>query len=277
MKKKLTAIIVGALAVALVAGTWAFYTSTNSVDNKLKTQKYGDVLKETFTPDEDWQPGEEVDKIAGVKNTGDYNLVVRVKLDEKWTLADGTEKTISSVGTDITTYQQESATDGKVPVANTTEKSVVEKTLAASGWTKNNADGYWYYNTQLASGATANFMTKIKLKDDTDMGKYKTTNYYHEGTSEPTFEPGETGDTGVATTGWAVYTGAVPKPATATNNIYVRSISKFDQENNKDLAGYAGATYDLTITSETCQATDAAVTATWTTVPAAVKSGWNLE
>ena len=89
-KRKLIVALSGALALALVAGTLAYYTSTNTLDNQMKTAQYGNELEEKFTPKEDWQPGEKVDKEAGVNNTGDYDLFVRIKMGEEWTLKDGT-------------------------------------------------------------------------------------------------------------------------------------------------------------------------------------------
>jgi alternate signal-mediated exported protein len=271
-KNKIIGFLAGTTALALIAGSWAFYTSTNSVDNKLQTKQYGDTLVEEFTPDTDWQPGETADKKVGVKNTGDYNLVVRVKLAETWTRGGtaiaGINPTDAAGMDNITTVSQVSATDG----LTAGDKTVVEKTMASSGWTKG-TDGYWYYNTQLAPGtSTSNLLTAIKLTETADMGSYTTVKYYHEGTSAPSFEPGAAGDTGVAAAGWQIYTGAVPSPAVSTNKIFTRSVSKLDT----DAAGYSGADYDLTITSETCQATAAAVAASWTTAPANVVTGWSL-
>ena len=105
------------------------------------------------------------------------------------------------------------------------------------------------------------------------MGKYTVTSYYHEGTAAPTFEPGDAGDKGTATGGWAKFTGAVPKPTAAGNMIFIRTVSKLDSA----AAGYAGADYTLTITAETCQATQDAVKTEWSlkTLPPSVN--WALK
>ena len=160
----------------------------------MKTQKYGDTLTEKFTPDNDWQPGEEVAKEVKVKNTGDYDLVVRVKLKEEWWRdADGNgsmgpgESLISFESTGnggadqakinySVNATQGSATDGLL----TGDQTVVKKILASMGWTAGN-DGYWYYNTKLAKGnETSAFMEKIMLAADADMGKYATAKYWTE-------------------------------------------------------------------------------------------------
>lgn len=277
-KKKLAGFLSCTLALTAIAGSWAYYSSTNTVDNQLQTLAYGDTLVERFTPDDDWQPGEEVTKEVAVKNTGDYDLVVRVKLSETWTRNGSVISEIDSTDTgsngsnvginNITVVSQTDASDG----LTTGDQTVVEKTMAASGWTQG-SDGYWYYNSKIASGeSTSKLLEAITLTQDVDLGIYDTVKYYHEGTTEPTFEPGDAADTGTATGGWAVYTGEVPSPATAGNSIFTRTVSSLNATNS----GYSGAIYDLIITSETCQATSDAVAATWTTAPSSVVSGWNL-
>lgn len=285
-KKRVSAFVAGLVGLGLIVGSWAYYTSTSQLDNQLKTQKYGDTLTEKFTPDKDWQPGEEVTKEAKVKNTGDYDLVVRVKLKEEWWRdADGNSQmdpgeslikfeSTGNGGADRTKINytgsatQGNATDGLL----TGDQTVVKKTLASAGWTEGN-DGYWYYNTKLAKGTeTSAFMSKIMLATDADMGKYTTTKYWTENAGLAGTEPGPGNIGGDSTTQWVVYTGAVPSPTVPTNEVHTRAISTLDT----NAAGYAGAIYDLFITSETCQATSAAVTATWPGVDPGVVAGWNL-
>ncbi len=282
-KRKLTGVIAGTLAITAIAGSFAYYTSTNSIDNRFKTNQYGDVLYETFTPPEDgWNPGQEVTKEVGVKNTGGGNIVVRVKMDETWwedkngngTMDQGEQKitfasnqtafhSVTKNGT-VYTATQGSTTDGLL----TNDQSVVYKSLAASGWTFNSADGYWYYNTQLTPNAsTGNLLTSVALASNVDNGKYDTTKYYYEGKTEPITEPtGQSGDV------WRVYTGAVPTPNDKTNSIFTRVVSKLDT----GAMGYANAIYDLVITKETCQANADAVAATWSNVPTSVINSWKL-
>lgn len=297
-KKKITGLVTAGMALSVVAGSWAYYTSTNTVDNQMKTQKYGDTLVEEFTPKPDWQPGEKVTKEVGVKNTGDYDIVVRVKMDEKWwddknnngSYDAGEERiTQSSANTGFNSVDKESltskqydfdgagpltgATDGYVKDDTHADESVVYKEMDVNKWTYNQLDGYWYYKEKLSSGiATSKLLNSITLAVDADMGAYTVTKYYHEGTSEPVFEPGGSGDDHTATGGWKEYNGAVPEPNNTSNTIYTRTVSTL-----KDgCSGYAGANYDLIITSETCQATSAAVTATWENVPESVVNGWSL-
>lgn len=285
-KRQISAFVAGLAGLGLIVGSWAYYTSTTQLDNRLKTQKYGDTLTEKFTPDNDWQPGEEVTKEAKVKNTGDYDLVVRVKLKEEWwrdANGDGSmdpgESLISfesngNGGADRTKINysagatQGSATDGLL----TGDQTVVKKTLANMGWTAGN-DGYWYYNTKLAKGnETSAFMEKIMLAADADMGKYTTKQYWTENQLIAATEPDPSNIGTDSKTQWVLYTGAVPSPTVPTNSVYTRAISTLDPS----AAGYAGAIYDLFITSETCQATSAAVMATWPGADPGVVAGWHL-
>lgn len=273
MKRKTKAWLAAGLSLLTVLGcTWAYYTNEAHMNNQLQTKTYGSTITEEFTPRDDWQPGQKVDKIFAVKNTGEYPQVVRVKMEETWARNSQPFKTIDSTTnkSNITTVDQKNPTDGEVG----NDKTVVSKELDSTNWTFNSADGYWYYNTQLTAGnKTQALLRAITLDKYADMGKYVVTSYYHEGTDAPPFEPGETGDDKTATGGWKSFDGAVPVPApgNSNNKIFTRTISKLDP----DAMGYAGADYTLTITAETCQATLAAVQEEWKTAPSNLS--WDLK
>ena len=72
------------LVLAMIAGVWAYYNSTTTLKNKMKASEYGNETEEKFTPNLDWQPGEEVVKETNVRNTGDYDLFVRIKMSATW-------------------------------------------------------------------------------------------------------------------------------------------------------------------------------------------------
>lgn len=296
IKKKLLSAGAGLLALGIVASSWAYYSSTNSVDNQMETKEYGNTVIEKFTPDKDWQPGEAATKEVGVKNTGDYSLVVRIKMDERWWddknsngSYDAGEERIAfssnqaaflSVTSALVSKQFDFNGTGSGPVdgiiknASNSDESVVYKALSTSSdWSYNAADGYWYYTKVLAAGAsTGNLLTSITLAKDADMGNYITTKYWTESASVAATDPTTANIGSTPTSRWVVYTGAVPSPTVSTNSVYTRSISVLDSA----AKGYADAIYDLIITSETCQAFSDAVDATWSGVPASIKTGWAL-
>lgn len=275
MNRKIKAwLSMGLLALAIVGCTWAYYSNSSHIDNQLSTKAYGSTITETFTPRDDWQPGQKVEKVFAVKNTGDSDLVVRVKMDESWAKG-GTPpfKTLSSAATDsaeqkkIFNVHQDNKTDGLVAK----DATVVDKEIDTTDWVFDN--GYWYYKAVLTAGnKTSALLNSITLDKDADMGKYIVTSYYHEGPSEPTFEPGDASDDHTPTGGWKEFTGAVPKPTAAGNKIFIRTVSKL----NPAAAGYAGADYTLTITAETCQATLDAVKTEWSLTAPPSSVTWGL-
>ena len=277
-RKKLLSYICAIAAIALLIGVFAYYNSTNSLDNRMSTAQYGNELEEKFTPKEDWQPGESVDKEVAVNNTGDYDLFVRVKMSEEWTLKDGTTKHgWDSVDDEFHTAtaftsNQLNPDDGLIndgaAVDPEYDESVVAKALAASGWTFNTDDGYWYYNTRLTAGnSTGSLLTSITLAGDTDMGSYIVTKYYTKSVSRP-----DNNEIGVndsdAGTKWIAFTGAVPTGATFT-----RAVSALDN----GAPGYAGASYVLTITSEVMQGTKEANDDSDWDVPASLHIAWGID
>ena len=96
LKKRTASVLAGVLSLALIGGSWAYYNNTASLENNLSTKMPGgEQLIEEFTPEDDWNPGEKVTKVASVENDGDMPLLVRVKLDETWTVDGGA--TVSTI------------------------------------------------------------------------------------------------------------------------------------------------------------------------------------
>ncbi len=208
------------------------------------TGKYDTTLTEDYNPSDgdNWEPGAEVNKDVTVKNTGDYDVLVRVKFSEKWANKDTKEIFKSLDNLQEGTYQ-ESATDGLV--AN--DESVVKKTLNKTNWVYNSADGYWYYKTNLAAETdTDKFLDAVTLLEDADMGKYIVKNYYTSADKKPAEDEIGTDPA----TQWVEYTGNVPDKAK-----HSMAVTKQDP----NASGYANADYTLTITAQTVQATEAAM------------------
>lgn len=257
----------GLAAILVVGGSFAYFNQTMTVNNPFDTGKYDTNVTEDFNPSdgENWEPGATVNKDVEVSNTGKYDVLVRVKFDEKWVNKADDSIVKENKGMDLTTFQ-DNATDGLTEA----DKSVVKKTLANSDkWVYNSGDGYWYYKSNLAAGAsTGTFLDAVTLLEDADMGNYITTNYYTEAETAPAkTEIGESAAD--ATTKWVAYTGNVP--ATAKHNMVITS-----QDSTKP--GYGNANYTLTVTTQTIQATKAAVSSAFNNVDAsALGCNWTLQ
>ncbi|MDD4849237.1 MAG: BsaA family SipW-dependent biofilm matrix protein [Gemmiger sp.] len=297
-KKKLTGFAAGAMAVALVAGAWAYYTSTAAIDNNLQTKSYGDRTVEEFTPDQEIQPGSNITKAVGVENTGAYNLVVRIKMDEKWTRTPtgATSPTTiiehSSIKDAATTHTSNPAFSSVVnaaPLYTATQtdaadgltagdETVMYKDLnlaatGATGWV-DGGDGYWYYNAMLEPGKfTGDLLKSLTMATNADMGFYAGAVEMYSTTPKATIDPLKTAYAANPTAAnlaalEAAYAWTKTKPTDVTTITYINSENAIDPAKG----GYADANYTLTITTEVCQATKDAVTATWTagTVPAAL-------
>lgn len=245
-KKKLVLIVALAVAMALGA-TFAYFNQELTAENPFDTGKYDSLMTEDFNPGDgkNWEPGAEVNKDVTVENTGNYDIIVRVKFDEKWTRKGETAayKTVNGEAAyDSTTVYQESAKDGLV--AN--DKSVVAKTLKMENWVKG-ADGWYYYKTNLASGKdTGVFLDAVTLDENADMGTYTVKKYYTKAATAPE----KTAIGPDPETQWVLYTGTVPEGS-------LHNMTKTVQNE----AGYSNSDYVLTITSQTVQASDDAIKA----------------
>lgn len=280
---------VGLAAVALVGGTFAYYTATNSLDNPLSTGKYSTSLVEDFTPPtEDLKPGQRWDKIVGAENTGDYPVLVRVKMEEKWTRKEESRPyvTISSdkdrfdnghwdANTGIFDAYQESDTDGKTPEEGTVVYKDILAGVNGNKWV-DGGDGYWYWNGVLEKkgsekSSTDALMNKLVMATDIDLGEYKTDEYYAVAVTQPAADA-------VATDGKSVWTkidwskvgdvntdGATDIRDLAAG-LTIPNGQKLFRKSESAITGnkgYSDSDYTLTITSEFVQATKDAVVNTW--------------
>lgn len=85
MKNKKPIIALGALvAVGLIAGTIAYFTSEATFDNVFTTAVYKTQSTETFTSPDNWTPGQEIEKTVVTENQGSIPVAVRVAISEKW-------------------------------------------------------------------------------------------------------------------------------------------------------------------------------------------------
>lgn len=238
MRNKKQMGIVGLAAIMVIGGTFAYFNQEMKVENPFDTGKYNSVLVEDFKPDdgENWSPGAEVNKDVQVKNTGDYDVLVRVKFDEKWVNKENNQWVVTNTGRDGSTGQEDES-DGNIK----NDTSVVQLNLSNSDkWVY--ADGYWYYKEILSSGEnTGKFLDSVTLLKNTDMGYYTKKNYY---SSEET-RPDE-----ADLTQWTEYVDKLPD--NAKHNM---SVTELDSAK----PGYSNADYTLSITAQTVQVTKEAV------------------
>lgn len=279
MNKKLTA-IGGLAALAVVGGTWAFFTQDTTIHNKLTTDgQYGLNTTEKFNPGSEWASGTEVEKKITVRNTGKGAVLVRVKMDENWAYKGAQDKPFgvwTSGQMEFTNIQVDDSADGDPTndPSSVVHKNLDNKFIQTTPLAKQNKwyladDGYWYFCNKLEGGeATANLLNSIKLDDNTDMGQMKNTYYYkvvNKGDEEPDFDANTWKKMNAKTEEEAQT--ELAKIAESEENqgkdIYMTLETKTD-ENAK---GYSDAGYTLNITTEAVQATLDAVKTEWTNAP----------
>lgn len=271
--KKRTIGVVGLAAVALIGGTFAYFTQTSMIDNPFDTAYYQTEVIEEFTPKKDWKPGEEVNKDLYVKNTGSSSVVVRVKFQEIWQ-RDGQNTPFHEVEpADIETifqYPDEKTGpfDGKVEG----DKSVIKKNFNDYDKWQKASDGWYYFKEKLdPDRSTGKFLDSVTLIPNVDIGKMMTQYYYTTDENVDSAEWIKTGD---------------PMPATAASIIpqegwkATKGVTKAEE----NALGYSGAHCTLKITVQTVQATDEAVKTIFPEAPAELatvkgegKGGWQLE
>lgn len=281
MNKKVTA-IGGLAALAVVGGTWAFFTQNTTIENKLSTKEgsYGSTSVEKFNPGSEWEPGSEVEKTITVKNTGVYPIFARVKMDENWMrendrLIGWTSESENDAFTTIDTQSQNDGNpknDTSTVVGKELENITTDSNTADEKWLLG-TDGYWYYMTALeGSSKTPELLNSITLSESVDMGKQETT-YYYAVTEKDAGEPEEN-----AEGAWTKLDGInspedlqkkIQEIAAGNKgkDIYTKVSSGADPEK----MGYANADYTLNITTEVVQATPEALAAEWKNMPEAVK------
>ena len=278
MNKKLTA-IGGLAALAVVGGTWAFFTQDTTIHNKLTTDgMYGLNTTEKFNPGSEWAPGTEVEKKITVKNTGTGAVLVRVKMDENWAYKAAPEQLFgewASGQNEFTDIQLEEPADGNPAndPSSVVHKNLDEANIQLDAVAKQDKwylaeDGYWYFCDKLEGGeATVNLLNSIKLDEKTDMGLIANKYYYiavEKGADEPDFNADTWNEMKATTEEEAQKELAEIAEGQTDEDFYMTLETKTD-ENAK---GYSDAGYTLNITTEAVQATPDAVEAEWTTAPA---------
>lgn len=101
--KKALIALVSVAAAGAIAGTWAFFTQTTTMNNVFQTGDYKTTITEHFTPPTNWVPGVTVAKDVKVTNSGNVDVVVRASMTDLWTrykdIVDANGTVISPKGT----------------------------------------------------------------------------------------------------------------------------------------------------------------------------------
>ena len=294
--------LVGLAALTVVGGTWAYFSQTAAITNPFTTKTYDSTLIEHFNPadGDNWTPGAEVEKSIMAKNTGDYPVLVRVRMEETWSRGGKPFKTVTSKdkvafnsavlgdnGYEAFQYgvDSEKKPNGHEDGLVDGDDSVVYKALQldANGWI-DGGDEYWYWNSILQPETmTAPLMNSVTLAANTDMGLFNTANYYYvmsnteaasaqdkaghsaleNGKVNPLFDIEsymETAKKEWSTAADEVIEKNAAADAKAAGSYFFRK-SKSGLDDSKK--GYADANYDLTVTTEFVQATSDALIAEW--------------
>ena len=275
------------LAVALIASTFAYWNQTSSIENPFDTGTYGSTVKEDFKPSdgENWQPGVEINKDVVAVNTGDQDIIVRVRLDETWARSATSSVTPGQVYKDsiannynVYTTAQANATDGLTAL----DGSVVTKNFATSANWIQGAGGWYYYRVNLAGGQTSDrWLDSVELLNDADMGNMQTK--YYVTTSTGANE---------ATWVWVEYTGSMPaylnalgQPSAANAPgaqpvLHNKAETTYVTQGGVNLIGYSESDYTLTVTVESVQPTQEALDAVFgggSSFAAPAGTAWTLK
>lgn len=254
-KSKKVKAVVGLLALTVVVGTLTYFVKTMSIDNPFSTKKYGGEMVEKFTPEKEWEPGGQVTKEVQAKNTGDYDLWVRVKFDEKWEREENEIDGTVLDSSDADNFFPKSA------AASVADGSSVYKHLVGvdSTWV-DGKDGYFYYKSTLKPGEmTSTLMDYVTLCKDANMGSYEV--------SEMKYAMVDASRSAEDVKDSEYTLPAAPDKIDDGKVLYQKKVISLDPKN----AGLAGADYTLTITTELIQANaDAANDNNWATYPGKV-------
>ena len=177
-KKIITLLVAGILTVGIVGGTFAWFTSNDSVTNKFSTASTEDPnnpdagikIEEEFKDedgdgkyDDDVFPGMTMDKKVTVNSTANYEQFLRVKITKVWKDGDKEVKYYKEKDDGRIEYYSESEyEDGAKELDYGKIKLNLNNVSDSKGntWTDIKSDGYYYYNQILEPEATTEALLK---------------------------------------------------------------------------------------------------------------------
>lgn len=154
MRKRfgMTAIIMILLLVFVfsVGGTLAAWQSSSSTINKVTIASVNGIINEVYDQGQTVLPGDTIDKIVNVKNTGTADSIVRVKVEKAW----GEDRDQNG----ILIINQSLPTDN------------IQITFDTVDWYYDVSDGYYYYKHVLEPGEStvAPLFKEFHVTNDTD-------------------------------------------------------------------------------------------------------------
>ena len=86
MKKKAALGLAGIAAVAVIGGTWAYWSQDLTATNEFETGKFDSDTVEQFTPPAvgEWLPGVTTEKNVKVTNSGDVDMALVAEITQEW-------------------------------------------------------------------------------------------------------------------------------------------------------------------------------------------------
>lgn len=189
--KKQKAILVSAVVIAgliTIGGSFAWYTSQDSVTNRLSAKGGYDVeIWEEFNPPEQWTPGTDVKKQVQALNTGNVDAFVKLDLTNALTIKYKVKETTAPTTVDAADY----VVLNKAQVANvaddydtsniTTSKASDVQAIQASGILAYSTGDGLIYNPDKAVGTGYTEEQKETAREKANVGtKFlpKTTGLY---------------------------------------------------------------------------------------------------
>ena len=142
-------LIVGILGI--VGGTYAYFSSSDSLDNLFNSKSYVLQAVEQFKSPEGWAPGDTTTKNVTVTNTGDIGAAVRIEVVEEW--KDASNNTLPL------TYDS----DNNLAAIINFNPDLEDHWIKAV----ENGHTYYYYKDKLSSGeTTASLLNSVTFNPD---------------------------------------------------------------------------------------------------------------
>ena len=153
-----------ALGAVLIGGTYAWFTSTDTVENKFQTGSIIEDLDKDGNGVEIWEefeepknvvPGDTDTKLVQVQNTTTYDSFIRVRFEIKW-------------DKDISNTIQLNGKEVELVQLNFENNLVDDQTKNPDGKWYKAEDGWYYYMGKVAGGQFTNpLLESVTLSTDT--------------------------------------------------------------------------------------------------------------